>query len=244
MRRGIRILLILIVVLGGLFVAVDRLAVAYAQSQAAEKLQSMKGLTDKPSVSIKGFPFLTQVAARDLNDVTVSIDNVTAPTASPGSASTGGSDLLRIARFTADLHNVRINSNFSGAVADTVTGTALISYSDLSKVASDQLSPVASGVTVAYGGTGSSGQGQVKISGTVHLPFLGSEQVGGTGSVTVRGSNRVLIETPHGLSRLTRAAGLSWPVSGLPTGIWLSGIQAAPDGLHISLTGSEIQFAE
>src|SRR6478609_377882 len=111
MRRGIRVLLMVIVVLGGLFVAADRLTVAYAQSQAAEKIQSMKGLTDKPNVSIKGFPFLTQVAARDLNEVTVNIDNLTAPA---GGVSTGGSDLLRVAHFTADLHHVRINGNFAG----------------------------------------------------------------------------------------------------------------------------------
>jgi LmeA-like phospholipid-binding len=240
MRRGIRILLIAIVVLGGLFVAADRLALVYAQSQAAEKIQSMKGLTDKPNVSIKGFPFLTQVAARDLNEVTVGINNLTA---SADGASTGGSDLLRVAHFTADLHHVRINGNFAGAAADTVTGTALISYSDLSKAVSGQLSQVVSGITVGYGGTDSSGQGQVKISGTVHVPFLGSEQIGGTLSATVRSGNRVAIKTPAALSRLTGSANLAWPVSGLPTGIQLSSMEAAPDGLRISFTGSDVQLA-
>lgn len=240
MRRGIRILLILVVVLGGLFVAADRLAVSYAESQAADKIQSAKGLTDRPSVSIKGFPFLTQVVARDLNEVTVTVDNVTAST---GGVSTDGSDPLHVARFTADLHNVRINGNFSSAVADTATGTALIPYSEVTKLAAGQLSGAVSNVAVGYGGTTSSGQGQVKISGSVQVPFLGSQQVSGEAPVDIRNGNSLALSLPYGVGRLIGGqTGMSWPLTGLPSGITLSGVQATPQGLQVSLSGNNVQL--
>lgn len=240
MRRGIRILLTLIVVLGGLFVAADRLAVAYAESQAAQKIQSAKGLADKPSVSIKGFPFLTQVLARDLNEVTVSVNDVTTST---GGVSTDGTQPLRVARFTADLHNVRINGNFSGAVADTATGTALIPYSDVTKLVAGQLSGAVSDASVGYGGTDSSGQGQVKISGSVQVPFLGSQQISGVAPVDIRNGNSLALSLPSGVRRLIGGqSGMSWPLSGLPSGITLSGVQATSQGLVVSLSGNDVQL--
>jgi hypothetical protein len=57
--RAVRRLLIVLVVLAILFTAADRISVAVAQSQAASRIQSSKGLNKKPSVSIEGFPFLT-----------------------------------------------------------------------------------------------------------------------------------------------------------------------------------------
>lgn len=59
--RALRILLIVVVVLGGLFVLADRLAVHFAEGEAADKLRTSENLASTPDVSIKGFPFLTQV---------------------------------------------------------------------------------------------------------------------------------------------------------------------------------------
>lgn len=59
MKRSVRILLIVLVILGGLFVGADRLAVGFAEDEAAEKLRTSEGLSETPDVSIKGFPFLT-----------------------------------------------------------------------------------------------------------------------------------------------------------------------------------------
>ena len=67
-RRWPIILLVTLVVLAGLLVIVDRVAVRYADNQFATQIQK-QGFSTKPSVSIQGFPFLTQVAARDFKDV-------------------------------------------------------------------------------------------------------------------------------------------------------------------------------
>jgi hypothetical protein len=69
--RALRRLIIALVILCALFVAADRIAVGVADSQVASKLQTSRGLAQKPSVSIGGFPFLTQLIGGKLDDVKV-----------------------------------------------------------------------------------------------------------------------------------------------------------------------------
>jgi hypothetical protein len=240
MRRATRMVLTVVVVLGGLVVAADRLAVAYTESQAAQKIKSAKGLTSEPSVSVKGFPFLTQLLARDLDEVTVSVENVTT---SADGALTGGAQPLRVARFTADLHSVRINGDLSGAVADAATGTALIPYAEVTKLVAAQLSGTVSDAAVGYAGTNGSGQGQVRVSGSVRIPFLGSQQLSGVAPVEIRNGDSVALSLPSEAAGLIGGeSAMSWPLSGLPSGITLSGVQAKPQGLEVSLNGNHVQL--
>ena len=75
--RALRITLIIAVILGGLFVGADRLAVSMAESKAADKIKSSAGADHHPDVSIKGFPFLTQVVGKELDEVDVGVDGLT-----------------------------------------------------------------------------------------------------------------------------------------------------------------------
>ncbi|PWI45788.1 DUF2993 domain-containing protein [Streptomyces sp. ICBB 8177] len=234
--RGIRILVVVVVVLGGLFVAADRIAVSYAQSKIADRIQSARGLSSKPDVSIKGFPFLTQVAGRDLNEVTATANDFQAEQGTSAS----GDGRLRVDKLTVDLHDVRIDSSFSSAVADTATGTALISYADLQQGAPD-------GVTVSYGG-----DGQVKVSGSVTLPGLGQTvRRSVVSSIQVTGGNTVQLHarsipgagTIPGLDQLVRdRIDFARTLSGLPAGITLSGVRATQDGVVVSLTGQHVSL--
>ncbi len=72
--RALRVLLVIVVILGGLFVAADRVAVNIAEDKAADKIRGSQGLDRTPEVSITGFPFLTQVANRSLDEVDATID--------------------------------------------------------------------------------------------------------------------------------------------------------------------------
>ena len=65
----------IVLVLVALFVVLDRVTVAYAENQAAQQMQS-QGFPTRPDVTIKGFPFLTQVAAKRLNDVHITASDV------------------------------------------------------------------------------------------------------------------------------------------------------------------------
>ena len=64
----------------------DQAAKAYTENQMASQVQSSLGLSGKPHVTIQGFPFLTQLAARDFRtvDVNASNETITASSAAPG----------------------------------------------------------------------------------------------------------------------------------------------------------------
>src|SRR5262249_59619959 len=101
-----------------LFVVADQIAKAYAQNAIASKLQSSSWLSAKPSVTIEGFPFLTQVAAHDIGAIDLSASDVQA-------------DKLDISSVKARATGVHPNSSFNNATIDRITATALISFDAL-----------------------------------------------------------------------------------------------------------------
>ena len=98
-------------VLAGLFVAADRIALSYAEDKAASTLQQSQQLNQKPDVSVAGFPFLTQLAAGEFDDVTISASDLEVGTA----------DNLRLDRLDVHLHHVTFNSDASVVRAATAT---------------------------------------------------------------------------------------------------------------------------
>src|ERR1700722_14189061 len=90
--RSIITLVVIIIVLVGL----DFGARAVAESVMASKIQQ-QGLTNKPSVSIGGWPFLTQVASKSFDHVTISDTN---QKAGP----------VTITRFSASAEQIKLNS--------------------------------------------------------------------------------------------------------------------------------------
>ncbi len=236
-RRGVWITIAVVVVLGGLLVAADRIALGYAESTAAQRIRSSRGLSREPQVSIKGFPFLTQVIGRKLDDVTVTADDVETAPGTTGN----GEGRLRIAHLTSDMRGVRISGSFNSAVADTATGTALVTYADLSTGAP-------AGVSVSYGGRNTAGKGEVKVTGTIVLPGFGAVTRSVISDVTVSGGDTVRLHarsvpggTIPGLERLVRdKIDFNRNLSGLPAGISLVSVQATPDGVLIALTGRNV----
>jgi hypothetical protein len=72
MRR----LVIALLVLVGLFVAVDFGAAALAESAVSRQMREQIGLVDDPSVRINGFPFLTQALSGRYSSVDVSASRI------------------------------------------------------------------------------------------------------------------------------------------------------------------------
>ncbi|MFF1464555.1 DUF2993 domain-containing protein [Streptomyces sp. NPDC058330] len=229
--RALRILLILAVVLGGIFVAVDRAAVYFAESEAEDRVRFAGAETGSTEVSIKGFPFLTQVAGSELDRVDVTVKDIQASAA--GRA-------IRISEIRARLHQVKLGPGYTSATAARATGTAVVSYADLTAAADD-------GVTVAYGG-----EGKVKVTGTVQVPLLGKQLSRSVlSSVTlVRGdtvkvrADEVPGEGIPGLESLVRKkTDFEREIGGLPEGLELEKIEVAPGGLEISVSGADIALA-
>jgi hypothetical protein len=111
----------LVILIVALFVAADRIVASYAQNTIAGKIQSQANLSTRPSVTIEGFPFLTQIAAHTIKKVDISASNVV-------------ENGVTISSITATATGVHLNSGFNGATIDQINGSALITYQSLEAV--------------------------------------------------------------------------------------------------------------
>ncbi|MFJ8585615.1 DUF2993 domain-containing protein [Streptomyces sp. NPDC093595] len=229
--RALRILLITAVILGGLFAIADRLAVNYAESEVADRIQARQGTpSGSTDVSIHGFPFLTQAMGKELDEVGVTLTGIEA---------TAGDRKVRIAELNADLHDVRLENNFSRATAATATGTARISYADLGTASGED-------VTVGHGG-----KGKVKVTGSIEVPVFGriTRSVLSTVSVVDGDTLRVRADTVPGEDipgveeRVRARTDFDRKIGGLPAGLKLQKAEATAEGLVITLTGTNVVLA-
>jgi len=228
--RVARIVLVVVVVLGGLFVAADRIAVSVVQHKAAQRAQITENLREKPKVSITGFPFLTQVMSGKLDDVKVSADDI---------AAGDGSQSLRIDSFHADLYGVRLSNGYSRAVADSADGQAFITYADLSKAAP-------AGITVSYAGPSSSGTPRVRLTGSflgAHLSLL-SDIVVKQDTIGLHAEGLPKELTALGLEDKVRAEiDFIRQVTHLPANLQLTSVTTTPDGMSVQVGGKGVVLA-
>ncbi|MEW1774025.1 DUF2993 domain-containing protein [Streptomyces sp. NPDC086777] len=243
--RALRILLITVVVLGVLFVIVDRVAVHFAQGEAADKLKTTENLATTPDVSIKGFPFLTQVASGTLDDVHVGIKDYDATTGTSGKT-------IRIEDLNADMKDVTFTGDYSSATAQTATGTALISYAELLKNARTAPADLGLGFTGQVVGLSDGGNGKINVTVDVTVPGASVHQkVNVLSTVTVK-DNAVQVHADNlpklaGVSlaedRFRQASDFQQAVDQLPGGIKLDKVEAQQDGVEIAVKGSNVKLA-
>ncbi|MFS4095723.1 DUF2993 domain-containing protein [Streptomyces sp. AF1A] len=245
--RALRILLILVVILGGLFVIVDRVAVHFAEGEAADKLKASQNLASTPDVNIKGFPFLTQVAGGSLDDVEVGIKDYEAATGTAGKT-------IRIDDLKADMKGVSFSGDYSSATAATATGTATISYGELLKTAKSEPTEVLPGLTAKVVALSDGGNGKIKVTAKVTgrlgpLPIDQTVSVPSTVSVV---NNRVQVHADSlpklgaatiAENRVRRITDFQQAIDRLPGGIELDKVQAAKDGVQITVKGSDVKLA-
>ena len=224
-----------LVVLLVLLVAADRIAVAIADTEAAKTFQKSEGLDHRPSVRIRGFPFLTQLAGRDFRQV-----DLTATDLLLGHNGKTG----RVSKLTLHLHHVRVSSHFNSARADTVQAEAFVSYADLSSAA---------GIPIAYAGPSADGRGRIKATKTV---TVAGQQITGQISAEVRISADDVLSfvnpqvsvagatVPQAVAdQLATAFGAPIPLVRLPFGLRLQSVTAGPTGITISLQGANLSYS-
>ncbi len=202
-RRGHRarnVLITVLVLLVVVLVAADRIAVAYAQNAIATKIQQQAQLSARPSVNIEGFPFLTQVAARDLRRVDISASNVR-------------EDNVTISQISATATGVHVNSGFNQVTIDQISGNALITFANIAaalpaplNTATITADPSAgpNGVTVSLGGGLATATGQVTLTSPTQV-HLHINNIGGLASVFGGG----LVNQDYSLNIPTLPAGLT-----------------------------------
>jgi hypothetical protein len=207
-----------VLVLLVLLVVLDRVAVAYADNQAAKQMQS-QGFPGKPDVSIEGFPFLTQVANRKLDHVHMSASNVKE---GPVTFS-----------MQADATDILLDPGFQSGTITHVTGSAVIGFGSVASA----LGVGASGLTIS-----SAGGNQVKVS----LNVLGAP-ISMTGTVEQAGPNtlKVHLNPPSGLPvSLPIPSNFTIPIPALPLHLTIQSVKVTSQGVLIHASGSDIKFTK
>lgn len=229
--RGRKIVIAVVIILA-LLVGLDFGARAFAESEAATQLQK-QGFPTKPSVSIGGFPFLSQVITKHFDQITITSSNIPAGP-------------LTITSMRVVVHDVRINSytSFTGGTTGPLNGTILISLGAIG----DALS--AAGPLVSF-----IGGNNLKVTSVGGDEIKGSLQVAGgllswsaTWKVTSDGPNEINLHlvSSSGLpsALLGPARNVKLPLSSLPAGLTLTGgLTANGSGITAHVSADSLSFS-
>ena len=217
-RRGWIALLCTLIVLAVLFVVADQVAKAYAQNMIASRIQTSGNLTAKPSVSIEGFPFLTQLAARDIRTVHISASNVQ-------------QNKIDITSINATATGVHLNSGFNSATIDHITGTAFISFASIESAAGVQ------GATL----TADPAAGPNAVSVAVG-PLSATAQIEQTGpnEITVK------MDGLGGIAAALIGAlpGYTIQVPQLPAGLQVQGVTVVNEGINVNASAQNTTLSQ
>jgi hypothetical protein len=213
----ITLLVIVLVLVGG-----DRAANAYAENQMASQVQSSLALSGKPNVTIQGFPFLTQVAARTFNTVDVNASNETA----------GAGGQLEIASLTATLHGMHIHGTNSATV-DQFNASALVTFTALAHAGG-----IPQGITLAPAGPN-------ELKATVDILGFSSDA---TAKVTQVGSDKINVKiTDFGgvpADVLGSLTDFTFSIPKLPAGVKIQSVSVTQQGVRITATGENTTLSQ
>jgi LmeA-like phospholipid-binding len=245
-RKVATALIVLLVVLVGLFLAVDRVA-AYAASQelasqAQKELASREVTTpSKPTVVIGGFPFLTQVVRGRYDKVTIHARSLT------GRGVTV--DALDVTATGIHAKATALMNGRGDVTADNVTGTARVGWAAVTSL-------------IKTSGTGMNGvsvsalpDGRVEMKTPVSVLGVTTNVVA-TGTVGVSGSvvhisiTRVQAQggdIPPGLSSiigsLKTALSVNVNIPPLPYHLKISSVRSTVEGIVVTAYAQNVALA-
>jgi hypothetical protein len=228
--------LIALGVLVALLVAADRVALVLAERAAAKTIKTSQHLEHTPSVSVAGFPFLTQLVTGHFGKVTLAASDVTVGREGR---------TVRMSRVTADLHGVKVARDLSSVRSDRASATATVTYADLS---------AALVVPLTYGGPSPDGVGRITAHKTVTVAV---QQLRGTATaeikiengalrflspkVGVAGAGSAAVPQPV-LDLLASSFGDPLALTHLPFGLQVRSVTADSRGVHVTLTAKNVTF--
>lgn len=230
-RRGgcLPKIIIGVVVLVILLVAADFIAKAVAENVAASQIQK-DGFPKKPSVTFEGFPFLTQVAGHDFQQVRLSSSDVPAGP-------------VQISKVNAVANGVHLSGNFQSGTIDQVSGTVLISFGSLGSALTNALGPA--GSVVGSVGLKLSAAGPDEIKASLDL-------VVASGSATFRVTRpnpqelKVTLVSSSGLPSglLAPISNFSFAIPKLPFGLTIQNVTVTPSGIVGQISATHVPFSQ
>lgn len=220
-----RKLLIVLVVLALLAVAGDRVAAKVATDEAEKRLRA-EGLVD-PSVGVGGFPFLTQVLARNFEQVTVSTPSVSR-------------DGVRAQQVSATATHVDVPRG-GDVVVGSLTARGTIGYAEvlrhvgreglqLGRASADEVR-LRRSISVAGQTLAVSARGRVEAHGRrITVVPRGFEVQGGQAL------------SPALAAGLTDRFAFTYDVRGLPDGLRIARIAPGSQGFVVTVTGRDVRL--
>jgi hypothetical protein len=226
-RRGRRFLLTVVIIIT-LLVVLDFAARAVAQNVMATRIQQ-QGLPQKPDVTIGGFPFLTQLASKRFQQVTVSTTNLT-------------EGPITLTKVVVTAQDVRLTSYSSGrGTITSLSGTALISFASLGDTLTQQFGSLGSLLNGAGLSLTDAGPNEVKASLNL-LVTSGSA----TWRITRVSGNQLHIGLvgSSGLpsSLLGSIQSLTLQIPQLPLGLTIDSVNVTPNGVVGHVSGHDVSF--
>lgn len=205
MRR----LLIVLVVLAALLVVADRVGVAVADRALANQIQTELTLQQRPDVSIRGIPFLTQAIGGRYKEVRVKLPDVDS-----GPLQNIGVD-ARLLGVRAPLGAV-LRRQLDEVPVDRITGDLTVGYAELARASG------ISGLRITREGDA------LRLAGSVEV--LGRQvDASAVGRVEVAG-NDIVINAEQ-----AQIAGVEVPQTALDVAARLLSFRVSPRGLPLSL---------
>jgi hypothetical protein len=220
----VKVLLVVVAVLLGLALLVDRVAVGIAEDRVGQELATKGGLQGTPEVDITGFPFLTQALGGRYDEVRISL--TAAQLGQPEGT-----------RADVALHGVEVplSAVLAGSVREVpverVDGTATLSYELLA-------TGLGADTTLAREGDGLRITRTVELLGqTVPLTAVGQATLDGSEVVIdVEQASGAGVELPGFLvGRASDLLDLRYAVPELPFGLRLTSVTPAEDGVVVGL---------
>jgi hypothetical protein len=222
------VLLVLLLIMVGVLVVVDRVGVGVAERRVAEQVATRGGLNGRPEVDITGFPFLTQALSGTYDDIRISLT---------------AEELGQPAGTRADVSlqgvHVPLSDVLSGSVqqipVDRVDGTATLSYALLA----DQLG---GDTTLSQEGDG------IQLTKTVEvLGFDFSLTAAGTVAldgqvvvIDVHDASAGAVDVPgFVLEQAEELLDLRYPVPALPFGLQLTSVAPAAEGVDVAVEATD-----
>jgi enamine deaminase RidA (YjgF/YER057c/UK114 family) len=217
-----------IIVIVAVLLGLDFGARAVAESVMASKIQQ-QGLPSKPSVSVGGFPFLTQVASRNFSHVTISASGVPAGP-------------VTITTINAAATGIRLNSYaFSSGTIGNVSGTALISFGSLASTLTTQFGSL--GAILNGAGLTLTDAGPNEVRATLNLLVTAGSAVWRVTRVSGNTLNVHLVSS-NGLppSLLGSIQDLNLQIPKLPLGLTIDSVSVTPSGVVGLVNGHNVPF--
>lgn len=234
MRKALGWVAVLVIVIGIILGVLDRVGVHYAEQQVAKnisaELTSRNMRSAPPEVTITGFPFLTQVAAGNYDEIQLNLRDLK-----------GGTlplPLLEVRAYDVRATVEGLRNGTEKAVATVVNGTGTLSYADLVRVSGLE------GVTLTGDGSVLRVTGNVGIAGELR----------GAARVSIVENGRVRIQvtelTASNLAPIAQQLvdnykdrlARTFDIPPLPFNMKLKNVNPATTGLEISVSATEVEL--